>query len=76
MMFRCDPLPPTTTGPEIETESEIEPEPESEPEPETEPEVEPESAVFNPFGPFSGMQFNPQPEPGFANFGFGGFAEP
>ena len=76
MMFRCDPLSITTIGPEIESESAIETEPEAEPEPESEPEVEPESAAFGvePFGPYSGLLFQPQPEPG--NFGFAGFAEP
>ena len=76
MMFGCDPIPTTTTEPEPE----IETEPEVEPEPETEPKVEPESGA-EPEYPASAFwlletQFNPQPEQGFGNFGFGGFPEP
>ena len=68
MMFGCDPIPTTTTEPEVE------------PEPETEPKVEPESGA-EPEYPASAFwlletQFNPQPEQGFGNFGFGGFPEP
>ena len=66
MMLRCDPLHTTTTEPEIVTE----PEPEVEPESGAEPEY-PASAFW-----LLETQFNPQPEQGFGNFGFGGFPEP